>query len=90
MPPLQSLYCFRKVLSKAELNLFGNLIWLNESMVICLSNFVTCSKWLTLLQREVKCAGSDSVAYGTEQLCPMSAVSPPLLNYLIFLLGLLS
>ena len=58
LPLLQSLYHFRRVLSRAELNLFGNLIWLNESMVICFSNFVTCSKWLTLLQREVKWADS--------------------------------
>lgn len=55
----QSLYHFGRVLSRAELNLFGNSIWLNESMVICLSNFVTCSKLLALLQRQVRRADSD-------------------------------
>lgn len=63
----QSLYHFGRVLSRAEFNLFGNSIWLNESMVICLSNFVTCSKLLALLQRQVRRADSDSTAYGTEQ-----------------------
>lgn len=34
VPLLQSLYHFRRVLSRAQLNLFENLIWLNDSMVI--------------------------------------------------------
>lgn len=67
VPPLRSWCHFRRVFSSAELNFFGSLIWLSESMVICVSSVVTSFKWLTLLQREVKGADSNSTAYGTER-----------------------
>lgn len=51
--------------------------------MICVSSVVTSSKWLTLTQREVKGADSNSTAYGTEQssvLCLQLIPSAQLFN----------